>query len=299
MSRAGGGINSSIINSVRSGGGGGGGSSGRLFGAATTNGSKDDTKNGLDRIFGKISLGDVASRNQGISRLMGAGPTIGNIDSMDDAPVNLDRIFGKLSLGDYASRNQGVSKLMGAAAPIAGDDFDDKKKIFGQISDMAPFRNRQQVMGAVVAPISIPIEERKKMMDYIAEIVGGNAVSNIQVQMPQGPQIKQGGGGGGGPQPGQVSQQDQGYNVGQIFGPPQGPQGLQGQGPQGRKQLDIYNQALQQLQKLQQEQQIVQERVNLLGSVVENFSLPETLLYTLIAISIVIVLIFFRVKSKK
>ena len=138
MSRAGGGINTGLISSVRSGNGGGGGS-GRLFGAGPSI-AKDDVKSGLDKIFGKISLGEPMSRNQGMSKLMGAAPVLGD------------------------------------------DDFEDKKKVFGQLPEMAPIKAQERMISGAV---NVPIEERQKLMDFIAEIVGGNAVSNIQVQVPQ------------------------------------------------------------------------------------------------------------------
>ena len=218
MSRAGGGINAGLISSIRSGNGGGGGSSGRLFGAGPSL-TKDDTKSGLDKIFGKLTFsGDQISRNQGMSKLMGAAPVLGQ-DSSDDKS-GLDKIFGKLTFGsDQLSRNQGVSKLMGAAAPISsGDDFEDKKKIFGQLSEMAPFRSQNRLMGVNAPGVNVPIEERQKLMDFIAEIVGGNAVSNIQVQVPQAQVAR----------PAQPQAQQVQPGPQQLYGPAQpGPQQLQ------------------------------------------------------------------------
>lgn len=278
MSRAGGGINAGVISSVRS-GNGGGGSSGRVFGAAGPLGTKDDVKKGLDQIFGKLSIGDGGmSRNQGLSKLMGAAP-VTNIDSNDDN-ANLERIFGKLSISDSSSRNQGLSKLMGAAlVQQPGDEVEDKKKVAGQLSELVPFKGQQQLMGAAASSVNIPIEERKKLLDYVAEIVGGNAVSNIQVQVPQlvGPQ-----------QPGLVAQPgpQQPGQPGNVAQP--GPQ------QQNQIQLDAYNKALLQLNKLQQEQNMIQERINLLRpTVVEHFSVNDNKLYTLIAILIIVILVIY------
>jgi hypothetical protein len=271
MSRAGGGINAGLISSIRSGNGGGGGSSGRLFGAGPSI-AKDDVKGGLDRIFGKLTLGDSVSRNQGMSKLMGAAP-IASSDSGDDKS-SLDKIFGKLSLGDPISRNQGMSKLMGAAPIMTGDEFEDKKKVFGQLSELVPFRSQDRLMGGNVPSINIPIEERKKLMDYIAEIVGGNAVSNIQVQVPQAQVGRQG------PQPPQPGPQ-------QLYGPAQpGPQQLYGPAQPGPQQL--YGPA--QPGPQQPQLDTLLQRIKLLS--VENFTNESSVFSTLLfAIVIVIVLV--------
>ena len=251
MSRAGGGINTGLISSVRSGNGGGGGS-GRLFGAGPSI-AKDDVKSGLDKIFGKISLGEPMSRNQGMSKLMGAAPVLGDDSNGDKS--GLDKIFGKISLGEPMSRNQGMSKLMGAAPVLGDDDFEDKKKVFGQLPEMAPIKAQERMISGAV---NVPIEERQKLMDFIAEIVGGNAVSNIQVQVPQA--VRQG------PQ--------------QLYGPAQpGPQQLYGPAQPGppSQQVDT-----------------LLQRIKLLGqptTLVEKFSTSDKKLYTIYALVIIVVLV--------
>ena len=240
MSRVGGGINTGLISSVRSGNGSRGGSSGRLFGAGPSL-AKDDTKNGLDRIFGKLTLGDPISRNQGMSKLMGAAP-VSNLDSSSDDKGSLDKIFGKLSLGDPISRNQG--RLMGGNAP----------------------------------GVNVPIEERQKLMDFIGEIVGGKAVSNVQVPQAQVGRV-------GPAQPLQVQGPQQ------LYGPAQpGPQQLYGPAQPGPQQLYGPSQP-----GPQQQVDTLLQRIKLLGQppIIENFtnenSVISTLLFALVIVAILVI----------
>ena len=297
----GGGINTNTISSIRSGGiGGGSPGGGGLFGASLSSLNKDDAKKGLDQIFGKVGLGDsFLNRNQGINRPV-LGAPISTDGGDEKKKTTIDQIFGQVGMGDaFLNRNQGINRPILGAAVAQADIDDKKKKLLGNLNLGTASR---ALMGA---PIKMSPEEHRKLKDYIAEIVGGSAVSNIQVQAPI---VSSGGGGQIGAQAVQVAAPSQGPQgqLGQVplpqgQGQPQGQvQAPQGQQGQAQKVQDVYNQALQKLQQLQQEEQLIRQRVNLLGSIVENFT-PfnlDTTMYTLLSISIIIVFVVYMTKMK-
>ena len=177
------------------------------------------------------------------------GSVYGISKDKDNVKTSLDQIFGKIGSDDFV-RNQGIARASGGGT-------------YGY------------------APVNISAEEKKKFKDMVAEIVGGVAVSNLQVAQPLQPVQPVRGTGGGLEGKELVGQQK--VNSNQIS--------------------QVYHEAIQQLKSLQQQEQIIQQRINLLSTLVENFG-PETSarsnapFYLILSSLIIIIIIVLFTKMK-
>lgn len=271
----GGGINANTISSIRNSARGGGvPGGGGLFGAGVSI-NKDDTKKGLDQIFGLITGDSIRVRNQNIAKPFLYAQPIVTDDKGYDEKKKFDQPFGIAD--SHFSRNQNVYK------PIMDTSImmDERKK-------PSSLENIRQDSN----DLKIPKNARQNMKDMIAKIVGGIAVSNIRVQRPTVPTV--------GLQQGPPQQQSQQDSQQQLIR-----QGLLLQGPQipeqKNKVKNVYNEALEQLQNLQRQEQLIKQRINLLGPLVEDYTNiiidNYNLIYTIMVIFIVLIMLYFIVTA--
>lgn len=189
------------------------------------------------------------------------GAVHGMSKDKDGVKASLDQIFGKIGSGDFM-RNQGIARASGGGT-------------YGY------------------APVNISAEEQKKFKDMVAEIVGGVAVSNLQVAHPVQQPVQQ-------PlqpiQPLQLAQPVRGAGGGLDA------KELVGQQKVNSNQISqVYHEAIQQLKSLQQQEQIIQQRINLLSTLVENYG-PETRarapFYLILSSLIIIIIVVLFTKMK-
>jgi hypothetical protein len=204
-------------------------------------------------VISSVRSGGLGGGSGGVFGAPGA--VYGMSKDKDNVKTSLDQIFGKIGSGDFV-RNQGIARASGGGG----------------------------IYGAGYAPVNISAEEQKKFKDMVSEIVGGVAVSNLQVAQPAQPVQ----------QPVQAVQ------------PVQAAQPLRAKGPEihgiGEQKVNsnqisqVYRDAIEQLKSLQQQEQIIQQRINLLSTLVENFESEtnsrEHVQIYLILSSIVIIIIF-------
>lgn len=163
-----GGINSNVIQSIRSSGvnGGGGKAGGRNLNAVFGAEEKKD-RNALNQIFGNISGSNIKNiisqnRNAILQPIMGAASGVNIKDKK-----NLDEIFTKLD-----KKPQVGVQVIPQVVPQRPDD-----KSVGQIISQLRADDKPRIQ-------QIRPDDKHRYKDMLAEIVGGKVVSDIQLIHP-------------------------------------------------------------------------------------------------------------------
>jgi len=195
---------------------------------------------------------------------------------MGGAGLN-SNVINSVRSGGVSGGGGGVFGAPGSVYGISSSKEDNRKnldQIFGKVGGDNFVRNQgiARASGGSVygyAPVNISAEEQKKFKDMVAEIVGGVAVSHIQAVQPLQPQKA----------PNIAVQQDS-HQISQV-----------------------YHQALEQLKSLQQQEQIIQQRINLLSTLVEHYgseplttSVPFYLIVAILIVLVVLVVLFAKMK---